>query len=70
MQNKRPFSIEYVLRATLTHMRNSVDMSINKTSERIAEFEGDPDKSSEVFKTLAYLHNQRRHLTQQISLIK
>lgn len=70
MSNKRPFTMEYVLRATLSHMRDSVDISINKTSERIAEFEGNPSKSAEVFKTLAALHSYRRDLSQQMSQIK
>lgn len=70
MGNKRPFTMEYVLRATLSHMRDCVDISITKTSERISEFEGDQEKSTEVFKTLAYLHKQRQMLTEQMVSIK
>jgi hypothetical protein len=67
MAKSRAFTMGYVIRATLRHMRDCVDISIQKTSERIAEFEGDQAKSSEIFQTLAYLHKQRQMLSDQIS---
>jgi hypothetical protein len=58
----KPFSMGYVLRTTAKHMRKSIDISIRKTFERVAEFAGDQDKSAEVFKTLASLHAMRKQL--------
>ena len=59
---QRPFSIGYVLRTTAKHMRKSIDISIRKTFDRIAEFDGNKEKSEEVFKTLAQLHEMRKQL--------
>ena len=61
MENK-PFSQGYVLRTTTKHMRKSIDISIRKTFDRIAEFADNQEKSQEVFKTLAYLHTLRKQV--------
>lgn len=60
--SKKPFSQGYVLRTTAKHMRKSIDISIRKTFERVAEFADDQPKSQEVFKTLACLHTMRKQL--------
>jgi len=60
--DKKPFNISFVLRATVKHMRKSIDISIRKTFSRIEEFDGDQEKSTEVFKTLSVLHNMRAQL--------
>lgn len=60
--SSKPFSQGYVLRTTAKHMRKSVDISIRKTFERIAEFAGDQKKSQEIFKTLAVLHRLRKDI--------
>lgn len=52
----------YVLRTTAKHMRKSIDISIRKTFERVPEFADHPEKSQEVFKTLAFLHTMRKQL--------
>lgn len=62
MDYEKPFSMGYVLRTTAKHMRKSIDISIRKTFERVAEFAGDQEKSQEVFKTLAFLHTMRKQL--------
>jgi len=59
---QKPFSMDYVVRTTLKHMRKSVDTSIRKTFERISEFAGDQEKSQEVFRTLAHLHMMKKSL--------
>lgn len=59
---QKPFSQGYVLRTTAKHMRKSIDISIRKTFERIKEFEGNQEKSQEVFNTLAHLHTMRKQL--------
>ena len=59
---EKPFSMGYVLRTTAKHMRKSIDISIRKTFERIKEFEGNQEKSQEVFKALAQLHAMRKQL--------
>jgi hypothetical protein len=61
-QNKRPFSQGFVLRTTAKHMRKSIDISIRKTFERVAEFADDQEKSREVFETLSVLHTMRKQL--------
>ena len=43
-------------------MRKSIDISIRKTFERIKEFDGNQEKSQEVFNTLAHLHAMRKQL--------
>jgi len=58
----RPFSMGYVLRTTAKHMRKSIDISIRKTFERVAEFADDKEKSEEVFRTLSFLHMMRKGL--------
>jgi hypothetical protein len=37
--DSKPFSKAFVLRVTAKHMRKSIDISIRKTFERIAEFD-------------------------------
>lgn len=61
-QSTKPFSQGYVLRTTAKHMRKSIDISIRKTFERVAEFANDPQKSKEVFQTLSFLHIMRKQL--------
>ena len=59
---QKPFSMGYVLRTTAKHMRKSIDISIRKTFERVKEFEGNQEKSTEVFNTLSQLHAMRKQL--------
>ena len=59
---QKPFSMGYVLRTTAKHMRKSIDISIRKTFERVAEFAEDKEKSEEVFRTLSFLHTMRKEL--------
>jgi len=59
---EKPFSQGYVLRTTAKHMRKSIDISIRKTFDRIAEFGDNQPKSEEVFKTLAVLHTLRKQV--------
>jgi hypothetical protein len=58
----KPFSQGYVLRTTAKHMRKSIEISIRKTFERIAEFDGNQEKSKEVFSTLSQLHAMRKQI--------
>ena len=43
-------------------MRKSIDISIRKTFERVQDFDGDKEKSKEVFLTLSFLHTMRKML--------
>jgi hypothetical protein len=61
-QKQKPFSMGYVLRTTAKHMRKSIDISIRKTFERVAEFADNREKSDEVFRTLSFLHTMRKQL--------
>jgi hypothetical protein len=58
----KPFSIGFVLRTTAKHIRKSIEISITKTFERLAEFADDREKSEEIFMTLSLLHQLRRQL--------
>jgi hypothetical protein len=58
----RPFSMAYVLKTTAKHMRKSIDISIRKTFERVQDFDGNQEKSKEVFNTLSFLHQMRKQL--------
>ena len=60
--NKKPFDQKFVLDITAKHARMAVDLSINKTFERIPEFASDPKKSIEVFETLTKLHAMRKQI--------
>ena len=62
----KPFSIEYVISSTKKHMLKSIDISIRKTITRIAEFEGDRDKSEEVFRTLSELDGMKKQLEETV----
>ena len=61
---EKPFSIEYVVMTTARHMLKSIDTSIKKTLERIQEFDGNREKSEEIFKTLSVLHMMKRDVEQ------
>jgi len=56
----RPFSREYVLATTVSHMQKCVDNSIRKTFDRVPDFMNDEVKSKEVFITLANLHAMKK----------
>lgn len=62
MQTNKPFSVSYVIGTTVQHMRKAVDISIRKTFERVAEFDGNTEKSTEVFRALSILHDIRKQL--------
>lgn len=57
--------MDFVIYTTIKHMVKSVDISIQKTFERIREFDGDQEKSSEVFRTLTILHSLKKQLAEQ-----
>ena len=61
-EKQKPFSQGFVLRTTAKHMRKSIDISIRKTFERVPEFDNQPEKADEVFRTLAALHTMRKQL--------
>jgi hypothetical protein len=61
-ENTKPFSQAYVLRTTAKYMRKQIDVSIRKTFERMAEFDGNQEKAAEVFSTLANLHSMRKQV--------
>jgi hypothetical protein len=61
-ETQNPFTKGHVLRATAKHMRKSIDVSIRKTFARVGEFDGNLEKSREVFMTLSILHQMREQL--------
>ena len=64
MSEKRsnPFSFGYVIKLTMRHCTEAVNVSISRTLARIKEFENDREKSEEIFKTLAKLHEIKAQL--------
>ena len=64
------FDKDYVLRTTSQHMLKAVNRSIEKTTNRFPEFAADPEKSKEVFLTIAELQAIRKQITEQPRSIK
>lgn len=61
MTNK-PFSMSFVLRETVKHMRKSIDISTQKTIARLPEFKDDSDGIAEVMTTLTNLNRLNKLL--------
>lgn len=59
-----PFDKEYVINTTLEHMTRSIDISIQKTLERIPEYENDSKVSFDILETLAKLNSFRNSIQQ------
>ena len=57
-----PFTREFVIQATISHMVQNVDRSIAKTTSRIPEFTGNVEKSTEILQTLSELHQIKSSL--------
>jgi len=51
---------KFFMKRPLTKVLVAIDRSIEYAFSRVPEFEGDIDKSNEVFQTLADLHELRR----------
>lgn len=58
----KPFNERFVIRVTLNNMRKAVDFSIQRTFARVSEFTDNPEKSTEVFRTLSTLHTMRNQI--------
>jgi translation elongation factor EF-Ts len=54
--------MDFIMQATVRRMRREVDVSIFKTSERIAETADDQERASEIFKTLTALHALKKQI--------
>lgn len=64
-ENKTPpFTRDYVIRTTVKHCKRNIEISTRKTLERVGEFAGDPEKSSEIFKTLTELQTLKNAIEQ------
>lgn len=50
-----PFTKEFVIRTTLNHMCESINISIKKTIKRLKEFEGDEERMKEAMDALGSL---------------
>jgi predicted KAP-like P-loop ATPase len=64
---KRPFTMDYVLRTTQKHMIKSIETSIKKTMDRMPEFADDQPKAQEIFHTLGYLHNIKNRVINEFN---
>ena len=53
---KPPFSMSYVLAETYRHLHRSIDISVQKTLSRLADFEDEPEKVKEIMLTLTNLN--------------
>lgn len=56
----KPFSLSYVMKVTLKHIRQAIEVSIHKTSDRWEDFPEDDEKRNEVTRTLMLLHGLRK----------
>ena len=54
--NRPDFTKDYVIRTTLNHMMESINISTRKTINRVREFEDDPEKTEEIKDTLDSLN--------------
>jgi len=61
-ERANPFTKEFVLQRTADNMQRAIDISINKTFERVKDFEDNSEKSLEVFETLSTLHQMRKNI--------
>jgi hypothetical protein len=62
MEDKPPFSRSFVMRTTLKHMKRSVEISINKSFERLKDFDNDSATGREIIETLSVLHTLNKIL--------
>lgn len=60
--DKPPFSKSFVMRTTLRHMKKSIEISINKSFDRLKDFENDSDTGREIIETLSVLHTLNKIL--------
>ena len=74
MGTLKPFTLEWTVNKTVERLLKSVDFSLNKVVERIAEFQGDSAKSEEILRTISLLsalrtaiENYRKPLNQNLS---
>ena len=56
MDRQKPFDKQFVVRLTVANMRKDIDISINKTTGRLEDFEADSDKWREVLDTIHVLN--------------
>jgi hypothetical protein len=61
MTNK-PFSMPFVLKETVKHMRKSIDISTQKTIARLPEFKDNSELVAEVMTTLTNLNRLNKLL--------
>jgi hypothetical protein len=62
MSNVTPFSKAYVLDTTMNHMHRAISISVKKTLGRLAEFEGNAAKGTEIMETLSNLQTMGKLL--------
>lgn len=64
MVQPTPFSKAYVLETTFSHMQRAISISVNKTLGRLAEFDGNSAKGTEIMETLSNLQVMSKLLTE------
>ena len=57
-----PFDKAYVLKTTFNHMIKCVEISLDKTMDRLKTFGDDPDKATEAVETISQLYGVKRAL--------
>ena len=62
MDTKPPFSRSFVMRTTFRHMKRSIEISINKSFERLKDFDNDSSTGKEIIETLSVLHTLNKVL--------
>jgi len=71
MENKpdKPFSRSFIISTTVKHMLKSVDISIQKTINRIPEFSGNAAKSTELLLTVGELQELKNHVKNKMEQV-
>lgn len=59
---QKPFSKEYVINITKRNIVRAIELSFKMSAERVQEFEGNHDKSHELFVTMSELQGMKKQV--------
>jgi len=62
MENKPPFSKSFVVKTTMKHMKRSIEISINKSFDRLKDVDNESVLGKEIIETLSVLHVMKKML--------
>lgn len=59
---QKPFSKEYVINITKRNIIRAIELSFKMSAERVQEFEGNHEKSNELFITMSELQGMKKQV--------